>query len=204
MTYVRGIFIISIFSIFFHFRHHFSVGAGGEGSIDCISSVQRQLNSYTLGKEGKQGHWRYTPKRRRWRTVSLLVLERIQIWWWAVRPAAKRGPRNIRCIYPPPMDVRVLLDLPCSYDIRVLKNTIDWMNLTVCQAHMQHGRSPRPLRSDVSSLVLAMFPWSSDVSRYSICGNTISLFVSTFVQACPYLVAHQSHQTVKAVDDSVD
>ena len=49
MIYVRG--ISSSWSFFsFHFRHHFSVGAGGAGSIDCISSLQRQLNSYTLGK----------------------------------------------------------------------------------------------------------------------------------------------------------
>jgi hypothetical protein len=44
----RYFFVLVFFS--FHFRHHFSVGAGGAGSIDCISSLQRQLNSYTLGK----------------------------------------------------------------------------------------------------------------------------------------------------------
>lgn len=53
--YVAWQFYHLFIIIIFFFDIKFSVGAGGAGSIDCILSLQRRLNPYTLGKGDSKG-----------------------------------------------------------------------------------------------------------------------------------------------------
>jgi hypothetical protein len=59
-----------LFIIFiFFFRHRFSVGAGGAGSIDCILESSEAAEFLNFGK-GEDKELEVIPKERQWRTVS--------------------------------------------------------------------------------------------------------------------------------------